>query len=875
MAMTAFELFGVLKLDKSDFDRGLKDADSNASSFASKLGSGLSSAVGVGVKAIGAASAAVSAFVGSSVQAATSYESAFTGVRKTVDATEEEFAQLSDWIMEASTKMASSKEEIAATMEIAGQLGVEGVDGLEKFTETMIMLGDTTNLNAEEAASMLARFGNIAGLEAKDMDKLGSVIVDLGNNFATTESDIVQMATRLASSGTIAGLSATDIMALSTAMSSVGINAEAGGTAMAQTIAKMEKAVANGAEDMTKSFADLQAASWEDLSGLESFARVAGMSAQEFSNAWKGEPIQAISAFINGLHQLDESDESVILTLEELGLKGVRQSNMLQALALASDMMGDAINTANTAFEENVALQNEANTRYGTTESAMKQTAEAFSNLKVKIGDELQPTFQEFLSFSQVAMKSMSEGFDEGGLTGMIGAFGDALSEGLNKVVELIPTAISLGGELLGALGQGIMDNLPAIVDAAVQIMVKLSEGLVQSLPALGTGIVTIIQSFGESFRANQDAIFKAAADLFELLVNGLVNSIPGIISFVTDLIINLATWISSPDTLTPLLEGAVSIIMALANGLVEALPRLIEAIPVVVQNLVDAIVTNLPMLVEAAIAILGALAQAIIENLPLILAAAIQIMTSLGGGIIEALPTVLKAILGVLSEIIKTLIASFPKFVENGAKLVGAIIEGIVKTFGSIVKAAIGLVDEFIKGLVDGWSKIIKAGADVVTKVREGFSQKVQDAKNWGKDLIQNFIDGIVAKWNDLVNTVSNIAGTISEYLGFSEPDKGPLSNFHTFAPDMMSLFVKGINDNKNKLENAVIDAFDFENLITAPSVNINADNEQYGNAPSSNVIINVYGAVGQDINELAEIVSEKINAATNRRKVAMGVGQ
>lgn len=874
MAMTAFELFGVLKLDKSDFDRGLKDADNDASSFGSKLGSGLSTAVGVGVKAIGAASAAVSAFVGSSVQAATSYESAFTGVRKTVDATEEEFTQLSDWIMEASTKMASSKEDIAATMEIAGQLGIEGVAGLEKFTETMVMLGDTTNLNSEEAASALAKFMNITGDASENADKIGSVIVDLGNNFATTESDIVQMATRLASAGKIAGLTGPEIMALSTAMSSVGIQAEAGGTAMTQTMAGLTRAVDGAYQFIGKSIDELDKDQAEALAQLELYAKVSGMTAQQFADTWKNEPVQAIQAFTAGLGNMNESDESVIAVLDELGLKGVRQTNMLQSLALASDVLSDAVDTANTAYEENVALQNEAATRYGTTESAAMQAAEAFSNLKVKIGNELQPTFQEFLSFSQTAMQAMSKGFDEGGLSGMIEALGGAVSEGLNKVVELIPTAIELGGELLGALGQGILDNLPAIVDAAVQIIVKLGEGLVTALPALANGSLTIIQSLGEAFNENQDAIFKVAADLFNLLVNGLVNNLPGMISFVTDLMISMATMLTNPDTLTPLIEGAVSIVMALADGLIDALPKLIEAIPVIVQNLVDAIVANLPMLVEAAIALLGSLAQAIIENLPLLLAAAVQIVVSLATGIIDSLPTIVKAILDLMAEIVRTLIASFPKLVENGAKLVGALIEGIVKTLGSIIKTAIGLVDEFIKGLVSGWSKIIKAGADVVTKVREGFSQKVQDAKNWGKDLIQNFIDGILGKWNDLRNTVSNIADTVRDFLGFSEPDKGPLSNFHTFAPDMMNLFIKGINDNKSKLENAVIDAFDFENLITAPAMSVNAENEQYGNAPGSNVIINVYGAAGQDINELAEIISEKIDNATNRRKVAMGVG-
>ena len=85
---------------------------------------------------------------------------------------------------------------------------------------------------------------------------------------------------------------------------------------------------------------------------------------------------------------------------------------------------------------------------------------------------------------------------------------------------------------------------------------------------------------------------------------------------------------------------------------------------------------------------------------------------------------------------------------------------------------------------------------------------------------IIENFINGLKEKWENLKSTVSNIAGSIKELLGFSEPEKGPLSNFHTYAPDMMDLFMKGINDNKKALQNTVMDAFDFQNLITTPEM-------------------------------------------------------
>lgn len=156
-------------------------------------------------------------------------------------------------------------------------------------------------LSADEAASALAKFANITGTTADEYSKLGSTIVDLGNNFATTERDIVEMATRLASAGTVAGLSEQDILALSTAMSSVGINAEAGGTAMTQTMTAISKAVSAGGDD------------------LETFAKIAGVSASEFANMWGNEPIDAISAFIGGLGKMNENGEDTISVLDELG----------------------------------------------------------------------------------------------------------------------------------------------------------------------------------------------------------------------------------------------------------------------------------------------------------------------------------------------------------------------------------------------------------------------------------------------------------------------------------------------------------------------------------------------------------------------------
>ena len=300
------------------------------------------------------------------------FESAFTGVRKTVDGTPEQLAAISDEIKRMAAETGVSTTTIAAVAENAGQLGV-ATENIASFTRTMLDLGESTNLTADEAAVAIARLTNIMGSGEDATSRLGSSLVALGNNFATTESEILEMATRLASAGKLAGMSEAQILALATAMSSVGIEAEAGGTAMTQTLNAIDRAASSGGDT------------------LETFARVAGMSAEEFTTAWRTDAAGALTAFIQGLSALSAQGGSVTAILDDLGLSGIRQSNMLRSLALASDMMTDALETSNSAWAENVALANEANAVYGNTEHRISAARESINNLGIAIGDAFGP----------------------------------------------------------------------------------------------------------------------------------------------------------------------------------------------------------------------------------------------------------------------------------------------------------------------------------------------------------------------------------------------------------------------------------------------------------------------------------------------------
>ena len=410
------------------------------------------------------------------VQASMDFESAITGVAKTTDLTDEELADMSDAIKAMSTEIPASTTEIAAVAEAAGQLGIQK-DALLDFTRVMTMLGTATNMTAEDAATALARFANITGMSADNYDRLGAVIVDLGNNFATTESEITQMGTRLASGGKLAGLTEPQIMALAAAMSSVGIEAEAGGTAMTQTLNAIEKAVATGEDS------------------LQSFADVAGMSADSFAEMWNTDALGALTAFIRGLGNLDEQGESAVLVLEDLGLTGIRQGNMLKSLALAADQMDSAVQTANTAWDENIALTNEANKRYATTQSKLDMMQNAYNNLKVAVGDAFTPALRDAYDAGTDVLNVLGEFVQENPalvkgvatFTGVVGGATVALTAyaAISKVIKALDIATTFGGMagpiMLGvtavaALAGGIVAMADAAKERAAPSVKELTE---------------------------------------------------------------------------------------------------------------------------------------------------------------------------------------------------------------------------------------------------------------------------------------------------------------------------------------------------------------------------------------------------------------
>ncbi len=404
------------------------------------------------------------------------FEDAFTGVEKTVDGTEQQMAELKQGIRDMAKEIPSTTTEISAVAEAAGQLGIKTEDVLS-FTRVMIDLGNSTNLSAEEAASALAKFANVTKMSAKDYDKLGATIVELGNNFATTERDIVEMATRLAATGDLAGLSQAQILSLATAMSSVGIEAEAGGSAMSKLLKKIQVACEAGSGD------------------LKDFAKVAGMTTKDFKKAFEKDAVKALSAFISGLNDTKRNGKSAIAILEDMDIKEIRLSNTILSLASAGDLMNRAVETGNKAWEENTALTNEANKRYGTLKSQITTAMNKIKDLAITFGNKLKPIMSKIIKDIEKLTEWISNLNEEQVETILkIGAIVVAirpLLTILGKVTSIAGGAIKNIGLISQAIG--VMKGTVTTTDVAVNGLAKTFKAISNPTTIAITGIVAVI----------------------------------------------------------------------------------------------------------------------------------------------------------------------------------------------------------------------------------------------------------------------------------------------------------------------------------------------------------------------------------------------
>ena len=408
---------------------------------------------GTALAAVGAGLTAASVGAG---KAAMDWESAFAGVKKTVDDSTEGYAQLEGELRNLATTLPASHQEIAAVAEAAGQLGVKR-DDIVGFTSTMVDLGETTNLTADEAATAIAQISNVMGTMDREgsegVERFGATLVELGNNGASTESEILEMAQRIAGAAKTVGASESDVLALSNTLASMGVRAEQGGGVATRVILKMSAAVDEGGES------------------LESFAQVAGTSAEEFAAKFRSAPMEALDLVAQGIGRVNTEGGNVTATLQEMGIKGTEETQVMLALASAGDLLSESLRMGEEAWKSNSALAEEAQKRYETAEARIQIAWNQIKDAAIDAGGAILPVAANIAE----------------GVGGIVGAFTDLPG----PVKGAVGAIAGVGGVAATAAGALLM-----LTPRAADTVAAFSR-LAEKSPATARGLTNVGKAAG------------------------------------------------------------------------------------------------------------------------------------------------------------------------------------------------------------------------------------------------------------------------------------------------------------------------------------------------------------------------------------------
>ncbi|EME8213392.1 phage tail tape measure protein [Enterococcus faecium] len=567
-----------LSSNASDIPSNLNTVSGAMKSFGDKTASIGQSIEKVGGSMTKGITLPIAGAVGAVTTAAVKWESAFTGVKKTNDEMVDSngkviysYDDLEKGLRDLAKELPTSHEEIAKVAEAAGQLGIK-TDKVVGFTKTMIDMGESTNMSADTAATSLARFANITQMSQDKFSNLGSAIVDLGNNLATTESEITEMGLRLAGAGKQIEMSEGDIVGFAAALSSVGIEAEAGGSAFSRLMVQMQLATETGVkafEPLKQAVAE-QGVSWETFmhavtwggkeltavskqmgiptselkkmykeaskatGSLNDFADVTGRTGEEFAELFKSNPSQAMIEFIQGLKDSEKHGISAIKVLDDMGITEVRLRDSLLRAANASDVFEGAVKRGNEAFNENTALAEEAGKRYGTTESQLKILRGQLNDVAITFGGPLVAALNSAISAAKPMIEALAK---------MAEAFANTDPKTQEFILKMAALAASAGPVLkvFGKMTSVFGKTMSTMFEKAGNIDSKWKKFIVTPIKNGSSSALQAVKGFVSKYKANLAGLESAGINVnlltrFTTLKDTIVGLFPTLDTFGANL---------------------------------------------------------------------------------------------------------------------------------------------------------------------------------------------------------------------------------------------------------------------------------------------------------------------------------------------------
>lgn len=760
-------------------------------------------------------------------------------------------AQVGEKVQAAGQKVSAVGDALTAS--VSAPIAAAGVGALkaslsyEDALAKLSTIADTSQVPMEELSNQILELSKVSGISAETLANNVYDAISAGQQTADAVN-FVSKATALARAGFTSTDSALDILTTSlnayglaaedvTRVSDVLINTQnLGKTTVDQLASSMGKVIptakANGVEieDLAGVYAVMTAngiATAETTTYFNSMLNELGKSGSTAANAFAAgtEHIKEGGLTMKEAMEMGWELTDVLSVLDEQAAEsGTTISNMFgsaeagKAAAVLWDN-GAKLNDTVEAMGQSAGATETAYGKLNTTSFEIEKTINELKVTLLEIGDvlkaELMPVFEK-------VVKKIKE------LTGYISGMSVEEKEQMIKIagiVAAIGPLLSVGGRLISGIGT-VMTMAPKIGTALTALTGPVGI-VIAAIAALAAAFAALWTS-DEGFRNDVSGIFNEIQISIQPLVDALGE-----------------LWAAFQELMQALWAAFGSDIVAMVKTVV-----------------IDGIIPQLQTFID------------FIKNV-------VQLVTDLVNGDWNSAWDDLKRIATNLVELtIRTIIIFFEGFLKTSVEIFWKIVAGIGEALLELGASIREKIDEIVYEAIEFWGDLLKRTLEIFQQIWDGIVEKVTGIKDaivdgvseaiqfladlpgkaltWGRDMIDSFINGIKEKVGALSDELEATAEEIAAFLGFSEPEKGPLSNFHTFAPDMMDLFTKGIRDNIPEVRKAA------EDMAAAVALPVNASTLTF------NIANTINGAPGQNINDLAIAVDRRITTSVAQRRSA-----
>ena len=596
--------------------------------------------------------------------------------------------------------------------------------------------------------------------------------------------------------------------------------------------------------------------------GSDAFEKL-GISSEEFTKLSQED---LFSKVISSLQEMEEGTERTYITSQLLGRGATELGALLNTSAEDTEAMRKRVH------ELGGVLSGSAVKSAARFQDSLQDMQTAFSGIKRGITSDMLPGlsslmegFTSLIVGEEGAQESLQTGFDSvlaninSGLQKLSGIGQTLLPVIVQSITENLPVLATSGVEMINFITTTLIENLPLLLESMLSILQSIGNGIIENLPVLLESVTQAITEIALMLSNPETltSLLETVLTIITTLAQSVIENLPLLIDTTLQVLNNLVDFII--ENLPMFIDTAVQIIAALADGLIAAIPQLIEQAPVIIDNLVNALLRMLPQLVDTGIKLLVAL----IEDLPYIITTIVtalpRIITSISDkligmipqivetgvtlltSLIDNLPLIIRTITAALPQIITSLMSTLtgmiPRIIQAGVTLLTSLVTNLPQIISTIVRQLPQIISAIVGGIVGAIPQLITAGGQLI----QGLWQGISNVGEWLREKISGFFGGVVQSIKNFfgIKSPSKVFAGIGEML-----DRGLAKGIGDYA----DLAVDEASNMAEDVFGATDRDFDFTATGNART------------AQSRGVVINVYGAEGQDVNELAEIISQKI---------------